>query len=251
MAYIYAIANQKGGVGKTTTAQALAAGLVKRRQRVLSVDLDHQGNLGFICGVDKTERGAGEALEDPSGKVRDLIVATPEAGDLLPAGNRLPFVVPSSKALARALKPVAAAYDYIIIDTAPTLSPLTIAALTAADGLIITVTASITALGGLSELMGTIRNIKAKTNPALRIEGILLTKHSGRAVVRRQMAGAAQGAAAAIGTKVFKAVIRDAVAIEEAQAVRRPLAAYAPKSPVAQDYEDFIDELLKNRHKEK
>jgi len=241
---VYAIVNQKGGVGKTTTASAMASGMALRGYRVLAIDLDQQANLTYSLGG-KPGDGVAEVLK---GEPIDKAIQSVGGVDLVPPGRNLASIdhmKPDPRMpylLANALKPCK--YDYAVLDTAPSLNALSILALTAASQVVITVQAGIYALKGVASLMDTIRGIQASTNRKLRIAGILLTRHTDRAVVRRELTAGVRGAADAIGTKVFATPIRDNVAVEEAQANQRDIFSYAPKSAAAKDYTAFLDELL-------
>lgn len=243
-----AIINQKGGVGKSTTAEALAAGLKRLGFKTLAVDLDAQCNLTrtAAAGNDVTIldvlRGnvpAGEAVQETA--LADVI-----AGDI--SINKLEQEVESTGKeyrLKEALDTLSGAYDYAIVDTPPALSFLTINALTASDIVVIPAEADIYALEGIISLAGTISAVKKYTNPNLNIAGILLTKYSGRTILTKDLTSVAENIAAQLGTKVFNSKIRQSITIREAQAMKQSIFAYAPKSKVAADYSAFIDEMIK------
>lgn len=245
---VLAIINQKGGIGKTTTAEALTAGLTLKGYKVLAIDLDAQMNFSRTA-----------AAEHDSPTALDVLTGEATAADAIQPGsfceiitgdrniNRLEKMIQDTGKeyrLQEALAPIKKQYDYIVIDTPPALSLLTINALTACTGVIIPAEADIYALEGITALADTIATIKKYTNPALKIKGILLTKYSDRTILSRDLAKAAEQVAAKLKTKLFKATIRNAVAIKEAQVMKRSIFDYAPKSKVAADYMAFIDELL-------
>lgn len=250
MTSIVAIANRKGGVGKTATAHALGAGLIRRGYRVLFVDLDSQSNLTNALGVDTQEVGASslDVLEGSS-TASEAILQT-EGGDLLPASpdlakaDRIIEGVGSEYKLREALQTVARRYDYIIIDTPPALGILTVNALTASNKVIIPAQADLYSLQGLEQLYGTIGVVRQFTNKKLRIEGVLLTRYVGRSIISKDMRDNFESVAREIGSKVFSTPIREGVAVKEAQATQTDLYTYAPKSNPARDYEAFVNEFL-------
>lgn len=251
MAKITAVAIQKGGQGKTVTAYALGAGLALRGQRVLYIDLDAQGNLSYTLGADATGlagRSAYEVLQGAASAadtiqhtaLGDIIASSPA----LAAADTTLTAVGKEYRLREALEAVGAAYDRIILDTPPSLGIATVNALTAADSLIIPAQADMYSLQGIGQLWQTIQTIRRYCNPRLSIDGILLTRFNGRAVISRDLSDMLAQTAAQMGTKVFKARIRECTAIKEAVAVKRDIYTYAPRSNASADYSAFIDELL-------
>lgn len=261
---IYAIANQKGGIGKTTTALALSEALTLAGYRVLLIDADPQANATATAITQGGNSGAtlrnvllGEAPAQAA-IVRSEVLQC----DVLPAAPTLAAV---DKALGETtgkeyrmretLEAEGTAYDYIVIDTPPALNILTINALTAAQRLIIPTTADSYALSGIGQLYNTYQAVKKYCNPQLEIAGILITRHSGRTVLARTLADMIQATAAAIGTRVFNTVIREGIAAREAQSERQGLLANAARSNPAQDYKAFADEIIRldkgeQRHEE-
>lgn len=146
--------------------------------------------------------------------------------------------------LKEALESIKGRYDYIIVDTPPALGILTVNALTACDSVIIPAQADIYSLQGIEQLAETMKPVKKYCNPALRIEGILLTRYSPRSVLSREVAELAEQLAAKLNTKLFKATIREAIAVKEAQISQQSLYSYAPKAKVTEDYTALIDELI-------
>ena len=250
MAQIITIANQKGGVGKTTTTAALADGLTKRGYKVLQIDLDGQGNLSYTARADANGLTSLELLHGKA-TAKEAIQHT-EAGDIIAASPNLAGSDKdlsgsgADKRLKEALEPMRSEYDFIIIDAPPSLSILTINAITAADNLIITAQADIYSLQGIGQLYSTIRAIQRTTNKGLKIAGILLTRYNGRDVLTRDLTDIAEQTAAQLKTKIFNAKIREGIAVKEAQASGQSVLTYSPRSNPARDYSDFIEELLKD-----
>lgn len=244
------LSNQKGGVGKTTTSNALAAGLNNRGYRVLAVDLDPQCNLSFSCGVDMlaAEETLYHVFKGESG-VKETIIPLKLGFDLLPGGLMLSgadmdFTQTGREyMLSEALEEVAGNYDFCIIDTPPTLGVLTVNAMTAADYVIVPLTADLYALQGLTQLNGLINNIRKYCNRGLQIAGILLTKYNDRQNISKALKGSIEQAAEKLGAQVFETCIREGVAIREVQLMKSDLFTEAPKAKVTQDYNDFISEL--------
>ena len=245
---IYAVANQKGGVGKSSTAIALLAGLTKRGYKCLAIDLDAQQNLTYASGANmsgKTALGvltgefaATEAIQQTP--IGDIIASSPNlaAIDYFIRKDRKEYV------LADALSPLVASYDYIIIDTPPALSNLTVNALTVADRLIIPAQADAFSLQGIKEFAKTYAAVKQYTNPRLTIAGILLTRYNARSVLSKDVAELIQQYAEQLGTDLFKTAIREGITVKEAQMVQQSLFDYAPKAKVTADYKSLINELL-------
>lgn len=249
MGRIYAVTNQKGGTGKTTTALTLAAGLTLKGYSVLSVDLDSQCNMTYTAGA-KTDGATALGVLTGELQAADAIQHLKEGGDMIPASKALAgadaFITDTGKEyrLKEALEPVRGKYDFILIDTPPALGIMTVNALTACDAVIIPAQADIYSLQGIEHLAETIKPVKRYTNPSLTIEGILLTRYSPRSVLSREIAELAGQIAARIGTKLFKTTIREAVAVKEAQLSRQSLFTYAPKANVTADYARLIEELI-------
>jgi len=238
---------QKGGTGKSSTAHALSAGLRARGFNVLTVDADPQCNISHTMRADIAGKGLFDALNcEP---IADIIQRT-SRGDILSSSQRLVGAdklfadINSEYLLADALAPIKDNYDYILIDCPPQLGVLTINALVAATDLVIPTTADLYALQGLALLMSNVEKVKVRANPQLRIDGILLTKYSNRSVLSRDLKEELEAQAAAMRTRLYKTVIREGIAIREAQARRMSIFEYAPASNPAKDYNDFIDEYL-------
>lgn len=242
--------NQKGGVGKTTSAAALAAGLKSRGYRVVAVDLDPQCNLCLSSGVDMLT--VSKTMYDVfkgAATVNDVIV--PGLGyDIIPGGLTLAAAdmdftqAGREYMLSEALEGVSERFDYAVVDTPPTLGILTTNALTAADGVIIPLTADVYALQGLTQLNGLIRNVRKYCNRDLKIYGLLLTKYNDRQNVSKALRDQVEAAAAQLETKVYRATIRESVAVREAQLLQSDFLKEAPNANAAIDYQAFIAEFL-------
>lgn len=248
---ILTLSNQKGGVAKTSTSNALAAGLYNRNCKVLAVDLDPQCNLSFSCGVDmlNTEKTLFDVFKG-NAEVRETIIPLKLGFDLLPggltlAGADMDFTQTGREyMLSEALETVSGEYDFCIIDTPPTLGILTVNALTAADYVIVPMTADIYALQGLTQLNALIQNVRRYCNKGLKIAGILLTRYNDRQIISKTLKTNIGQAAERLSTEVFKTYIREGVAVRETQLLQSDLFTDAPKANVTQDYNNFIDELL-------
>ena len=248
MQEIIAVINEKGGVSKTTTAAALSSGLRMNGLRVLSVDLDTQGNLTHVMGATEGGPTILDVMMDKI-PVMEAIQHT-EQGDIVIASPTLARTETLIKGehkeekLKEVLEPAKGAYDVIVLDLPPGLSIVTIMALTATTSAIIPVIADILSVKGLAQLYQIVEAIRQKSNPSLKLMGILLTRYNSRSILRRDMATVLQDTAKKIDTKVFKTTIREAIAVGEAQAQQQDLFSYSPKSNVAEDYKAFVAEVL-------
>lgn len=249
MAHITAIINQKGGVGKSTTAHALGAGLARMGQTVLYIDLDAQQNLTYTLGADPRKPGAFEVLTRKA-TAQEATQQTPQ-GPVIAASGQLAtdgLLTDTGKEyrLKEALEPLEGAYNRIIVDCPPSLGILTIAALTASTDAIIPAQADTYSLQALGQFSQTLEAVRRYTNPRLQLAGVLLTRYNGRAVLSRDLAEMLEATAAQLGTRLFNTRIRECVAIKEAQTARQDIYTYAPRSNAAADYTAFIREVTDN-----
>ena len=248
MGKIIAVANQKGGVGKTTTCVNLCAALTKEGKRVLLCDSDPQGNATSAMGVDKNRQQAGtyNVIVD-NVSVRSAIIKT-KYGDVLPSNKELSGAVVElvnmenrEYKLKDVLNSIRGDYDYILIDCPPSLELLTLNALTAADTVLIPVQCEYFALEGLSDLMNTIRLIKKRLNPGIAIEGIVLTMYDGRTNLSLQVAGEVKKF---FKDSVFSTVIPRNVRLSEAPSHGKPVLAYDYASKGSQAYIQLAREII-------
>ncbi|MEZ5579857.1 MAG: ParA family protein [Candidatus Competibacteraceae bacterium] len=251
MATIIAIANQKGGVGKTTTAVNLAACLAALRQNVLLVDLDPQGNATMGCGVDKHAVAAtsydvllGEATLTEALRwiEKAQMQLLPANGDLTAAEVNLLKTDNAPNRLRDALAPVAWNFDVILIDCPPSLNMLTVNALTAAQSVIVPVQCEYYALEGLSALLDTIEKVRRSTNPGLRIEGVVRTMFDPR---NRLANDVSAQIVEHFGEAVFETLVPRNVRLAEAPSYGLPIIHYDDSSRGAQSYRDLARELRK------
>lgn len=251
MKEIITVINQKGGVGKSTTAQNIGAGIKQlHKKRVLFIDLDAQGNLSYSLGANPNSLSAIDVLLGNC-EIKEAIQETPQ-GDLIRSNTDLSNIETYLKntgkeyKLKEALETVLSDYDYIIIDTPPSLGLLSVNALTASTGVIIPSQADIFSLQGIGQLAKTIEAVKKYCNPTLFIKGIVLTRYSARSVLSRDIAEMLETTAKQLQTKLYKTTIREGIAIKESQINVMSIFEYAPKSNPAIDYKHLIREVLKD-----
>ncbi len=252
MGKIIAIANQKGGVGKTTTSVNLAASLGVLEKKVLLIDADPQANASSGLGIDveKVEDGTYHLLEHIT-EAKDTIVATNSPNvDLIPAHIDLVAIeielVDKKRRefqLRDALQPVKDSYDYIIIDCAPSLGLLTLNALVAADSVLIPIQCEYFALEGLGKLLNTIKSVQNIHNPDLDIEGLLLTMYDSRLRLSNQVV---EEVRKHFQDMVFKTVIKRNIKLGEAPSYGESIIAYDATSQGAKNYLNLANEILKN-----
>jgi chromosome partitioning protein len=249
MGHVFCIANQKGGVGKTTTSVNLAAALARRGHRVLLVDLDPQGNATMGSGIDKRmlERSVYQVLVGLSGLEEATLRSESGGYDVLPANRELAGAEVELVDLPRrefrlrdALAAAPAAYDFVLIDCPPSLSLLTLNALTCADGVIIPMQCEYYALEGLSDLANTIKRVHANLNRELRIVGLLRVMFDPRVTLQQQVS---EEVKRHFGEKVFATVIPRNVRLAEAPSHGMPGVVFDPRSRGALAYLEFAAEL--------
>lgn len=249
MAKIIAVTNQKGGVGKTTTCTGLCGGLVKRGFKVLAVDLDPQGNLSFSLGAEVEDNFTIYDVMKGNCDIGDAII-NGEVCDVIPSNILLSGLelemtgVGREYVLREQLNIAKKNYDYIILDTPPALSVLTINAYTASDELIIPMLCEVLALQGIAQLRQTIQAVKRYYNKQLVVRGILFNKYNPHLTLTREIEELAQMIAQQLDTKIFETRIGASVTIAEAPAHGESIITYSPKSRSAAEYLALTDELI-------
>ncbi|MDR0848206.1 MAG: ParA family protein [Propionibacteriaceae bacterium] len=250
-AFVIAMCNQKGGVGKTTTAINLGAALVEYGRRVLLVDFDPQGSLSVGLGVNShaLDSSIYDLLMTRGTNPHDIIQSTKLLGlDVLPANIDLSAAevqlvseVAREHTLTRVMEPIKKDYDIVIIDCAPSLGLLTVNALTSADGVLIPLEAEFFALRGVAMLTDTIAKVQDRLNPKLELIGILPTMYDARTLHNREVVERVEEA---FGDKVFLTKIRRTVKFPETTVAGEPITTYASSSPGATQYRNLAKEVL-------
>jgi chromosome partitioning protein len=251
MAKVICITNQKGGVGKTTTTAYMAAGFRLKGYKVLCVDFDPQSNLTFSCGISNSANATIYEVLQHACEAAGAIFQSTSAFDIIPSsillsGAELEYTNTGREYLLKeVIARLQSRYDYILIDTPPSLGILTVNALTACDIVIIPMLADIFSLQGIAQLAETIGNVRTYCNAGLRTEGILLTRYSDRTVLSREIKKTTQLIAHDMHTDVFQTTIRSSVILAELQASQENILNYAyNKCGAIDDYIRFVDELI-------
>jgi chromosome partitioning protein len=247
---VIAIANQKGGSGKTTTARSLASALAERGRRVLMIDLDPQASLSEGCGVELHSLTAttyhvligGARLADILVPIEDNVWLAPTNIHLSAAELQLVNMNRREDKLRNALKPLRDEFDYVLIDCPPSFGLLTVNALSAADSVLIPMTCDYYTLLGVGLLLETVGEIQREVSPALQVEGILATRYDGRTLHAREMLQRAKDELG--GTyRIFDTVVRESVRFKESPIVGQSILAYAKSSEGARAYRDLAEEI--------
>ena len=253
MGRVIAVANQKGGVGKTTTAINLSACLAEKGQKVLAIDMDPQGNMTSGLGIDKDEVekniydlmigqvGVEEVLQKEAIENLDII---PTSIDLSAAEIELIGVDDKEFIIRNAIAPIKDNYDYIIIDCPPSLSMLTINAMTTADSVLVPIQCEYYALEGLSQLIHTVELVKERLNPILKIEGVVFTMYDARTNLSLQVV---ENVKENLQQNIYKTIIPRNIRLAEAPSYGMPINLYDAKSAGAESYMALADEVIKRK----
>lgn len=239
MAKIIAVVNQKGGIGKTTTAFNLAAALARKRKEVLLIDLDGQGNLSFYAlpeylGASKQEKSIVDVVENGA-DFEDVIERAEEGLDIIPASIRL---VELENKIANFNFGAVAHYDYVFLDCPPNVGGVTVAAMKAADAILIPTTTDAFSYTSVEACIESALTLEKK------VQGIVIIRTNERNVINRDLKQDFISLANNKGVKLYESTIRDSIAIRESQVARENIFSYAPNSAVAEDFEKFAEEFL-------
>lgn len=250
MGRIIAIANQKGGVGKTTTAINLSACLAEKGQKVLAIDMDPQGNMSSGLGLDKNSVektiydliiGESEVEEVLQKNALENLDILPANVDLSAAEIELIGIDEKEYIVKKAIEKIKDAYDYVIIDCPPSLSMLTINAMTTADSVLVPIQCEYYALEGLSQLIHTIELVQERLNPSLKIEGVVFTMYDARTNLSLQVV---ENVKDNLDQTIYKTIIPRNIRLAEAPSYGMPINLYDPKSTGAESYMLLAEEVI-------
>ena len=248
MAVTIALSNQKGGVGKTTSAYVIATALKEMGYRVLAVDMDPQGNLSFSLGADTESATIYDVLKGelkPRYAVQKSTLVDVIPSNILLSSIELEFTgVRREFLLKEALDSLKGLYDYILIDSPPALGILTVNAFTAADYVLVPMLSDIFSLQGITQLEETIRRVRNYCNPDIQILGVFLTKHNPRTRFSKEVEGTLRMVAEDLQMPVLETFIRESVALRESQSLQCSVLEYAPDCNAVRDYGSLIQELM-------
>ena len=255
MKEIIAVINQKGGVGKSTTALTLGKAFAVKEFKVLFADLDAQGNLSYTMKAETASSTASTSFELLTDKVKAAeAIQHTEQGALIASSPSLSLadsiITGAGKEyrLKETFAELHSSYDYILIDTPPVLGVLTVNALTACTGAIIPAQADVYSLQGISQLYKTISAVKEHCNPSLEVMGILLTRYNARTIISRDVADMIESTAKQFDTKLYKTKIRECTALKESQIKQTDIFKYAKNSNAAIDYLSLADEIIEGEN---
>ena len=246
---IMAFVNQKGGVGKTTCCLNIGAGLSRKGKKVLIIDADPQGNLTVSAGIELQEDPTLYEVLKGTTSINDAINIKPGRGyDIIPsdivlsgADIELSTIPGREMILKECLGQLTKAYDFILIDCPPSLSLITLMALTAASGVIIPVQAHYLALNGVAQLVNTIRLVQKRMNPQLRIAGVIATLYDPRKLLNKEVFDSLNEA---FPDQVFRTTISSSIALAEAPSAGEDIFTYKPNSKPARQYEAIVEEMI-------
>ncbi len=250
---VYVVSNQKGGIGKTTTATALASILNEMGHKTLLIDADPQGNSSdtYKAKIEGNATLYDVLLDDDKLSLNEAVQQT-ESGDIVASDPLLrkadQILLSDTEGIYYLQDAISklTGYEYVVIDTAPALNSILHNCLIAADEVIIPVTADRYGLQGLSQLNSTISTIKNRQNPKLKVAGFLLVKFNNRTLLGKEVKESLDIISKDMDTRLFNTTIRESTKAKEAQAVRKTLIKYSPDSTTAQDYISFVKELIQN-----
>lgn len=243
---IISICNQKGGVGKTSTANILAAGLTYKGYRVLAIDFDPQTNLSLALGINTADvENDIYGLLQGEAKIEESVIRVKQGFDIIPGTTDLSAIDSNCKnELKDILEPIKKKYDYCVIDTPPALGYLSVQALKSTDIIIVPAEADIFSLQGLLQLNETILAVKSQFNKKLKVEGVLLTRYDSRQNMSKDVKEALNDITKKLHTKLFSVPIRTGAAVKKVMCYQENLFTDYKRENVTQDYLVFINELI-------